>query len=82
MMFHHVLFQEIGCISLWYTVRSHCLPILNVIVVSINPKPPAHPTPLSPLATTSLFSISVSLSLFFQVFFPECLQNVLLTQFY
>ena len=65
-IFHHGLSQEIGYSSLYYRVGPHCLSILNVIVASTNPNSQSillpHP---SPLASTSLFSISLSSFLFF-----------------
>ena len=44
-LFHHVLSQETGHSSQCYTVGSHCLSILNVIVCIYHPKLPVHPTP-------------------------------------
>ena len=42
-VFHHVLSQEIGYSSLCYSVRSHYLYIL-ILIVCTNPKLPVHPT--------------------------------------
>ena len=59
---HHGLPREIGYNSLCCTVGPCCLFILSGIVCIILPQTPS--PSLSPLATTSLFSMSVSLFLF------------------
>ena len=64
-IFHHVLSQEIGQSSLLHTRTS--LLIHSNIIVCYPPTPNSPSIPLpppSPLATTSLFSMSVSLFLF------------------
>ena len=64
-VFHHVLYQETGCISLCCTVDLIAYLFQMQQFASINPKLPVHPTPsLLPLTTTSLFSMSMSLFLF------------------
>ena len=40
-IFYHSLFQEIAYSSLCYTVRSHCLSILNVILCIYQPETPS-----------------------------------------
>ena len=60
-LFRYGLSQNIDCNSLCYTVRCCCLYIL---VESTTPKLPIHPSSyLLPLAATSLFSVSLILSL-------------------
>ena len=60
--FHYGLLQDTEYSSLCYTVGPCCLPILYNEFASANPKLPIHPSPTaSPLAPTSLFSMSVSL---------------------
>ena len=62
---HRVLSQVIRYSSLCYPVGPRCLSVLNEQFASTNPKLPVHPTlSPSPLATQSLFSMSVSLFLF------------------
>ena len=60
-VFYHVLSQVLGYGCLCSTSEPHCPSILNIELASTNPK---LPTNSSPLATTSLFSMSVSLFLF------------------
>ena len=58
---HHALPQMARYSSLCYTAGSHCLSIQNAIVWPTNPKLQVHPIPFpSPLATLSLFSMSMS----------------------
>ena len=66
-MFHH---KRLEHSSLYHKVGPHCLSILNVVGCIYQPQipHPSHSPPLSPLATTSLFSMSVSLLLFFRKF--------------
>ena len=56
------LSHETGYSSLCYRVGPHCLSIPNVIVYTCQPQSPSIPLlPSSPLATTSLLSMSMSL---------------------
>ena len=63
--FYHGQSQETGQSSLCCTAGPHCLSILNAIVCIYQPQTPrpSYSLPL-PLATTSLFSMSVSLFAF------------------
>ena len=65
-LFHYGLSQETGYSSLCYTVGPCHSSILNVIVYIYQPQTPTPSLslPASPLATTSLISMSVSLFLF------------------
>ena len=64
-IFHHVPSQVIGYSSLCYKAEFQCLSTPNAVVWTVNPKLLVHPTPSpSPLATTSLFSMSMSSFLF------------------
>ena len=58
-IFHHVLFQEIGYRSLCCMLEPHCLCILNVIVCIYQPQTLFPPS----WATTTFFSMTVSLFL-------------------
>jgi len=68
-IFHHVPSQVIRYSSLCSIAESHCLSIPSAIVYIYKPKLPVHPTPSpSLLATTSLFSMPMSLFLFCRKF--------------
>ena len=62
-LLHYGLSQDTEYNSLCQPVGLSCISLLLILFVSANPKLPIHP-PTSPLATTSLFSMSVSLFLF------------------
>ena len=65
-VFHYVLSQEIGYSSLCYTVGPHCLSISkcnSLHLLTLNSQSIPLPPP-APLATTCLFSMSMSLLLF------------------
>ena len=64
-IFHHGLSQETGYSSLCCAVGPHCLSILNGIPSIYKPQTPRPFYSFSsPLATTSLFSVSINLFLF------------------
>ena len=68
-LFHYGLLQDIEYSSLCCTAGLCCLSILNIIVCICESETPSpsllHPSPR--LATTSVFSLSVSLFLFWRI---------------